>query len=101
VLSFAWSGKPGGNEAHVLTSVGVDHDDDAAQSIEADPDESLLVLGLGVDRDGHRIEEYALGIGEPDAMLAEVRLSLRWIPDGPHICIICIYSLRASVSPVV
>jgi hypothetical protein len=93
-----WRGEPCGNQAHVITAVGIGDNDDAAQGIKTDRDESLLVLSQIIDRDGCWIEQHALGIGEADAMLAQVRLSLGWIPNGLHICIICIYAFGSKLN---
>jgi hypothetical protein len=91
LVSFVSRGEPRGYKANVLASVGVHRDHNAAHDIEADRDEARLVLGRVGDRDGIGIKKGALCIREAYAMLAEVRLSLDWIPDRRHVCIIYAY----------
>src|SRR3974390_3204960 len=94
---LVWRGEPRGNQAHVITAVGIGDNDDAAQGIKTDRDESLLVLSQIIDRDGCWIEQHTLGIGEANAMLAQVRLSLGWIPDGLHIYALYAYTRSAQI----
>ena len=96
-MSFPSNGESGRNEAHVFAPVGVNNDDDATDRVDADRDKPPLFLRRILDGDGQRVEQHALGIGEADAMLSAIRLSLGRIPDGLHVCIICIL-LRASSS---
>ena len=90
MLPLALSCRPCGNESHVVASVCVHHDEDATDRVEADRDESLFELGGVVNGDGLWIEQHALGIGETDAVLAQVGLTFGRVPNGLHVCIICI-----------
>jgi hypothetical protein len=87
--------RPCGDDPDVVATVGVDHDNNATDAVEADRDESSFRLGMIVDGHCMRIEQHALGVGEVHAVLAQVRSGLGWIPDCRHVCILCTQPSRS------
>jgi hypothetical protein len=76
VAPFVGRSQPRRNEPHIFVDIRVNRDKHSAEGIEADRNRALLLVCRVVDGDGVRIFKHGFCVGEPDAMLAEVRACL-------------------------
>jgi hypothetical protein len=82
---LAWGSEPRGDEPHIHSAPGVDHDQNSAERVSPQRDLSLLIFRGDIpDGQGQFIFESADSVREVDPVLCEVGSGLGWIPFAAH-----------------